>query len=199
MSTMKHAMPLARVVCTWLTFLVGSAFAAPLPVTAPDAGSGIAMEWTDLRVSGAPGVAVFKQVWNDRLVSAQRKWAASNARSPTLPAFTLAHMFTGPLQPTLVSILFDAFDCELPGNGPGANLYARCPMRVATGVVGASHVKTVDGVCYLYVPPIARSGDGPDPAKNYTTAWLDSSAQLHLRVVQFGRHVQACDLDVQVG
>ncbi|MBW8833353.1 MAG: hypothetical protein JF606_29065 [Burkholderiales bacterium] len=161
----------------------------------PDA---LRMEWTDLRSSDPPEAAAYTRLWKDKLDSAQRKWQASPQKGRPLPAFTLGHTFGSATPPVLVNILFDLYDCELPGNGAGAPLFARCPMRVVTGPSGATRVKTIERVCYLYVPPIAKSGDGPDPAKNFTTVALDASRTLHVRVYQFGHRVRSCDGDYAV-
>ena len=189
--------------CAILAALSGSLALAADPPTVlqveANASPANRMTWTDLRDTKLPDVAAFTRLWNDKLASAQAKWRSPGQLGATsgkpLPAFTLSHTFASANPPVLVSILFDLYDCELPGNGPGADLFARCPMRVVTGAPGATRVKNIEGVCHLYVPPIARPGDGPDPAKNFTRVTLDASSRLHLRVVQFGRPVPACNGD----
>jgi hypothetical protein len=151
------------------------------------------MSWTDLRETGAPGINAIRELWQDRLPAAQSRWDASGWRKVPVPAFTLTQTFAEATPPVLVSILFDLYDCELPGNGAGADLFARCPMRVVSGP-GPGHTKTFERVCHLYVPP-AEPGQGPDPAKNYTAVSLDTSRTLHLRVVQYGWPVPACNGD----
>ena len=189
--------------CVLLAALTGcSTFAADSPA-APQAEAiaspTIRMTWADLRDTNLPDAAAFARLWNDKLASAQARWRSPGQLGATsgkaLPAFTLSHTFASAKPPVLVSILFDLYDCELPGNGPGADLFARCPMRVVTGGPGAARVKQIEGVCHLYVPPITKPGDGPDPAKNFTSLTLDASRTLHLRVVQFGRPVPACNGD----
>ena len=196
---------------TWLPVHVGVLLAAltGCPTFAADspaapqaeaiASPAVRMIWSDLRDPNLPDVAAFARLWNDKLASAQARWRSPGQLGATsgkaLPAFTLSHTFASAKPPVLVSILFDLYDCELPGNGPGADLFARCPMRVVTGGPGAARVKQIEGVCHLYVPPITKPGDGPDPAKNFTSLTLDASRTLHLRVVQFGRPVPACNGD----
>jgi hypothetical protein len=189
--------------CAVLATLSGSpALAADSPAAPQveaNASPAIRMTWSDLRDAKLPDVAAFTRLWNDKLASAQAKWRSPGQLGATsgkpLPAFTLSHTFASANPPVLVSILFDLYDCELPGNGPGADLFARCPMRVVTGGPGATRVKNIEGVCHLYVPPTARPGDGPDPAKNFTSVALDASRRLHLQIVQFGRPVPACNAD----
>jgi len=185
-----HRRALALLACA--LFVGGNpALAAP-----PDADAAT-MDWSDLRRTGAPGVSAVRELWKDRLEAAQRQWNPTATPSATVPAFTLVHAFAAAEPAVLVSILFDMFDCELPGNGPGSNLYARCPMRVVTGAAGAGRVQSFAGVCHLYVPP-TKPGEGPDPAKNYTAVSLDATRTLHVRVVQFGRPVPACNGDYRL-
>lgn len=165
---------------------------------AADPGSPIVMEWTDLRSSGRTEVGAYRRLWKDKLDDAQRRWASTAPPGNPLPAFTLGHTFVSARPPVLVSILFNMYDCELPGNGTGADLYARCPMRVVTGMPGSVRIKTIERACHLYVPAITKPDDGPNPAQNYTTVTLDASRTLHVRVVQFGRPVPSCDGDYQV-
>ena len=176
-----------------------AAFAAEPPQAQAVSGDSIRMQWVDLRRIELSDTAAFTRLWQDRLAFAQAKWQSPGqsgaGTGKPFPAFTLSHTFTSASPPVLVSILFDLYDCELPGNGAGSDLFARCPMRVVTGTPGATRVKTIERVCQLYVPPIAKPGDGPDPAKNFTSVTLDASRTLHLRVVQFGRPVAACDGD----
>ena len=155
----------------------------------------VRMVFKDLRSNHSPEVEAYMRLWKDKLDVARPKWQANPPGNTPLPAFTLSHTFRSATPPVLVSILFDLYDCELPGNGAGANLDALCPMRVVTAAPGATRVKTVERVCHLWVPPVAKPADGPDPSKNYTTVTLDASRTLHLRVVQFGRSVSACDGD----
>jgi hypothetical protein len=183
----KGARSVLAVAATLLALnTAGSAFAAPADQAR--------MSWTDLRETSAPGVDAIRELWQDRLPAAQSRWDASGWRKVPVPAFTLTQTFAEAKPPVLVSILFNLYDCELPGNGAGADLFARCPMRV---VSGPGHMKTFERVCHLYVPP-AEPGQGPDPVKNYTAVSLDASRTLHLRVVQYGRPVPACDGDVKV-
>lgn len=171
----------------------------PTPQAAANASQAIRMTWADLRDTKLPDVAALARLWKDKLASAKSKWRSPGqlgaSSGKPLPAFTLSHTFAWANPPVLVSILFDLYDCELSGNGQGADLFARCPMRVVTGGPGAVRLKDIAGVCYLYVPPIAKPGDGPDPAKNFTSLTLDASRTLRLRVVQFGRPVPACNGD----
>lgn len=169
--------------------------AAPTPGSASNGP--VVMAWIDLRGESA-GVQAFRRLWDDKLHAAQRQWLDQSQESRPLPAYTLAHAFNAAQPPVLVSILFTMNDCELPGNGAGADLYARCPMRVVSGIAGARKVTTVDRVCHLYVPPVTRPRDGPDPQKNHTTVALDAGRTLRLRVVQFGRPVPACNLDLEL-
>lgn len=154
------------------------------------------MTWLDLRTEG-PDVAAQRQFWSDKLQQAQRQWESGRPASRTLPAFVLVQTLSGRTSSVLVSLLFDMFDCELPGNGAGADLYARCPMRILIG--GSPTVRTVERTCLLYVPsaPPDRHGQsqGPDPAQNRTLVSMDNGT-LRLRVVQYGRPVPACDADI---
>ena len=50
----------------------------------------------------------------------------------------------------------------------------------------------------LYVPPVERPGDGPSSRANYTTVSLDPDRTLHVRVLQFGVPVKACNRDFKV-
>jgi hypothetical protein len=170
-------------------------------VTAPSG----AMRWHDLRDAEAPDSLALQRLWKDRLDVSSEKWRAAPGQTSALPAFTLASALrTASGTPVVVSLLFNLYDCELPGNGAGAELFSRCPMRLligggAGGAGGASQVKTIDRACLLYVPPVASPREGPDPRSNFTNVTLDATRTLHLRVVQFGRPVPQCDLDVPLG
>jgi len=178
--------------------LAGALFVAGHPALAAATDADAAtMDWSDLRRTGAPGIAAVRELWKDRLEAAQRQWNPIGTPSATMPAFTLTHTFAEVEPAVLVSILFNMFDCELPGNGPGSNLYARCPMRVVTGTAGAGRVQSFVGVCHLYVPP-TKPGEGPDPSKNYTAVSLDATRTLRVRVVQFGRPVPGCNGDYRL-
>lgn len=169
-----------------------------LAQTAPPASESavpIAMRWIDLRDDN-PGTGPYRDLWSDRLDFATRRWIATSSRGKPLPAYTLAHVFTNADRPVLVSILFTMYDCELPGNGAGADLYARCPLRVVSGVAGRTKVINVARACHLYVPTPTNASEGPDPQRNRTTVSLDRNGFLHLRVIQFGRPVPSCDLDL---
>ena len=162
-----------------------------------DAGQASVMEWTDLRTESA-GAPVYRKLWADKIEVARSQWKKSGSEATQLPVFTLGHTFANASPPVLVSFLFDLYDCELPGNGDGSNLYAKCVMRVASGAPGAVKVKTRDRVCMLYVPPVDKPGEGPDPSQNYTTTAIGADRVLHIRVVQFGKPVSGCDSDFKV-
>lgn len=192
---------LAAGVSIVLSVLAGQALAADgqrPPALA--VGQPMAMDWTDLRVD-SPAAAVYRRLWSDRMEAGKRRWASSGPGAMPFPAFSLSRMFDNANPPVLVSFFFSMYDCELPGNGPGADLYSKCPLRIATGAPGAPgavKVTTRQSVCMLNVPPIERAGDGPSPSANYTTVSLDADRTLHVRVVQFGKPVKACDNDFKV-
>lgn len=191
---------LAVVVSLWPGGLAGPALAAEgQGSTAVAIGLPMAMEWTDLRVDG-PAAEMLRRLWSDRIEAGKRQWANSGASAAAmqLPAFALSRVFDNANPPVLVSFFFSMYDCELPGNGRGADLYARCPLRIASGAPGALKVTTWPKVCMLYVPPVERPGDGPSPRANYTTVSLDPDRTLHVRVLQFGVPVKACSSDFKV-
>jgi hypothetical protein len=166
--------------------------------TRPAPANPAPMQWLDLRQS-SPQTQPQRQLWQDKLKVAQKKWSQDPTNGPLLPAFTLSQTFPEATPPVAVSILHNLYDCDGPGNGNGADLFARCPMRIAIGQSNSSpqHIKTVADVCHIYAPPTAP-GQGPDPAKNYAIAKLDASRILHVRVVQYGRPVPQCNLDIKV-
>jgi hypothetical protein len=174
---------------------LGASLAAqPAPASAP-------MTWLDLRggasnARSGDAVAAQSALWQDRLSEGRQRWHRDDARP--FPAFVLTQTFGGS-PPAVVSILFNLYDCELPGNGAGADLYARCPLRVAIPGGRAPRVKQIDRVCMLYVPPVATPADGPDPRRNFTLATLGADRVLRLRTIQGGQAVHACDLDVALG
>jgi hypothetical protein len=155
------------------------------------------MQWIDLRENTA-AARPHRQLWADRIDIAQRRWSTTGRGGP-LPAHALAHVIRSADRSIMVSVLFDLYDCELPGNGPGADLYARCPLRVVHGSARSAKIVTVGRACHLHVPDIARPGEGPDPSENMTAVQLDPRGVLQLRVLQHGRPVPACDLDVALG
>ena len=170
---------------------------------AVDAASGSAtlssMRWIDLCEVNAEAEP-FRRLWSDKLEASTRRWLQTPNQGSSLPAYTLAHLFPDPERPVLVSILFDMYDCELPGNGNGADLYARCPMRIVAGAGGKAKVTNIAQACHLYVPA-ATSATGPahpDPQQNKTLVGLDNSRTLRLRVIQFGRQVPSCDMDLKL-
>jgi hypothetical protein len=138
-----------------------------------------------------------RTLWRDSLAEAQKQWAINSLPGDNVPAYALTHMFKQATPSVTVSLLLALGLCESPGNAAGADLFARCPLRIVTGEPGAERTKTIARVCRLFVPPTAP-GHGPDPAKNYQTVQLDVGRTLHLRVVQNGHPVPACDLDVAV-
>lgn len=180
----------------WAALLLPHALAQTVP-PATESAAPIAMRWIDLRDDNA-GTAPYRALWSDRLDRATRRWMAVSSRGKPLPAYTLAHVFVNADQPVLVSILFTMYDCELPGNGAGADLYARCPMRVVSGVPGRTKAMNVAQACHLYVPTPTNASEGPDPQRNMTTVSFDRNGILRLRVTQFGRPVPSCDLDLKL-
>jgi hypothetical protein len=165
--------------------------------TAPGTDTSVAMQWVDLREDN-PRAEMLRTLWSDRLEIAARRWLKTPSHGKPLPAYTLAHMFAAGERLVLVSILFNMHDCELPGNGAGANLFARCPMRIVTRDAGQARVTQVARACHLYVPEPANTTEGPDPRQNKTTVSLDPGGTLHLRVVQHGRAVPSCDMDLKL-
>jgi hypothetical protein len=160
--------------------------------TRPAPANPAPMQWLDLRQS-SPQTQPQRQLWQDKLKVAQKKWSQNPGNGPLVPAFTLSQTFSNTTPPISVSLLDTLYDCEAPGNGVQADLFARCTMRVSIG----NAVKTVEDVCFLYAEPTAP-GQGPDPAKNYTTVMLDATHTLHLRVVQYGKPVPQCNLDLKL-
>jgi hypothetical protein len=181
---------------TWAAFVLPQAPAQTAP-PATESVAPVVMRWIDLRDNN-PGTAPYRDLWSDRLDSATRRWKATSPRGKPLPAYTLAHVFANADTRVLVSILFTMYDCELPGNGPGADLYARCPLRVVSGAPGQTKVTNVAQACHLYVPTSTNAADGPDRQRNRTTVTLDRNGILRLRVTQFGRPVPSCDLDLKL-
>jgi len=172
-----------------LALLAGPAHGAPLE---PDP----ALQWTDLRKPG-PATQTFRRLWDDRLGPAAAQWTRSGHSGP-LPAFTLHRTFNTLQGPVLVNLLFDMFDCELPANGRGGGLVARCPMRiVSTSSGGASRVSTHEEVCLLHVIP-EPGVPGPDPRDNFMTMRLEADRTLHISVVEFGKAVPSCERHIKV-
>jgi len=178
-------------------FLVHPQVLAQTAAPVTESPAPIAMLWIDLRDDN-PTTAPYRALWSDRLDLATRRWMATSSRGKPLPAYTLAHVFDNADGPVLVSILFTLYDCELPGNGAGADLYARCPLRVVSGVLGRTRVTNVARACHLYVPTPTSAAEGPSPRRNRTTVSLDPNGILRLRVTQFGRPVPSCDLDLKL-
>ena len=85
----------------------------------------VRMVFKDLRSNHSPEVEAYMRLWKDKLDVARPKWQANPPGNTPLPAFTLSHTFRSATPPVLVSILFELYDCELPGNGSGANLRLR--------------------------------------------------------------------------
>jgi hypothetical protein len=178
--------------------------ASPFPsATAPPAdaasrsGTLTTMRWIDLREDNA-AAAPFRELWSDKLEASTRIWLRTPSRGHRLPAYTLAHVFSDAERPVLVSSLFDMYDCELPGTGTGADLYARCPMRIVAGASGKTKVTHIAQACHLYVPMATSGTGGPDPQQNKTLVGLDRNRTLRLRVIQFGREVPSCDMDLKL-
>jgi hypothetical protein len=165
--------------------------------TAPGTDTSVTMRWVDLQEDNA-SAEMLRTLWSDRLEIAARRWLKTPSHGKPLPAYALAHVFAAGERPVLVSILFNMYDCELPGNGAGADLYARCPMRIVTGGAGRARVTQVARACLLYVPEPANTNDGPDPRQSKTTVSLDRGGTLHLRVVQHGHAVPSCDMDLKL-
>ena len=170
---------------------------------AVDAASGSAtlssMRWIDLCEVNAEAEP-FRRLWSDKLEASTRRWLQTPNQGSLLPAYTLVHLFPDPERPVLVSMLFDMYDCELPGNGDGGDLYARCPMRIVAGAGGRAKVTNIAQACLLYVPT-ATSSTGlpqPDPQQNKTLVGLDKSRTLRLRVIQFGHQVPSCNMDLKL-
>lgn len=186
---------------TALAALTGLACAAEgAAPAAPQAtgGAWVRLQWLDLRGASA-AAAPYRRLWGDRLLPSQRAWRAAGAGQRSeppseLPAYTLSQVLSGGI---LVTALFDLYDCELPGNGSGADLYARCPMRVIYKGASGSTFKHVDKACVLYVPTPSRPSEGPDPETNHTTARL-IGALLVWEVIQGGRPVPSCHLQVHL-
>ena len=170
---------------------------APPADAASRSGALTTMRWIDLREDNA-AAAPFRELWSDKLEASTRSWHQTPSRGDRLPAYTLAHVFSDAERPVLVSILFDMYDCELPGNGKGADLYARCPMRIVAGAGGKTKVTHIAQVCHLYVPTATSGTAGPDPQQNKTLVSLDRNRTLRLRVIQFGREVPSCDMDLKL-
>jgi hypothetical protein len=171
------------------------------------------MTWLDLRGNASRGdangpfqgaVAAQTALWQDKLSASQQRWRKNDSRP--FPAFVLTQKLETGSSLVVVSILFNMFDCDLPGNGGLADLYARCPMRVVIssgaaqpGAAGLPNIRQYDDVCTLYVPPVASLADGPDPRRNFTAATIGPDRVVHLRTTQNGRAVRACDLDIALG
>lgn len=167
--------------CAALAFLAGPAHGAPLE---PDP----ALQWTNLRKPG-PAAQSFLRLWKDRL---------RHENSFALPAFTLHRTFNVPQGTVLVSLLFNMIDCEMPGNGAGGGLVARCPMRIVSpSTGGAKRVSTHEQVCLLHVIP-EPGVPGPEPRNNFMSMRLDADRTLHISVVEFGKPVPSCERHIPV-
>jgi hypothetical protein len=163
---------------------------------AADSAAPRTMTFTNLQEVQRPNVTAFRKLWADRIQHGTQERLADGQKGP-LRAYALGTTFVDTAPPVLVSIFFNMYECDMPGNGAGSDLFARCPMRIVTGPVGATKVKEVADVCHLWVPPTDEA-DGPPPSKNFSTVAIDSQRKLHLRVVQYGKPVPACDLDISV-
>lgn len=191
MKIKKLSVPIGLAVLT--AIIAGAA----QPALAAPGSPASAMTWTDLRQATKPEAIVYRRLWADKIKVSAKQWAASGDKSP-VPAFTLSANFPAATPPVHASIFSTMFDCEMGGNGAGADLFARCTMRIATGTNGHSRVKEVADVCQLWVDPVESESEGPLQSKNYTSATLDANRVLHLRVVQYGKPVPACSRDIAV-
>lgn len=177
---------------TLTALVMGSVHAAePAPLAV-----GVMPE-VDLRLTEEPRVAALRQVWRDRLAVSEPQWQP-DAQSKALPAFAISTTLNSGREPVLVSLLSTMYDCEPAPNGRGAtDLFSRCPMRVVVGQGANLKALTFEKVCYLAFPP-GPPGPWPDPAKNFTSAFMVGVDAVRVRVTQYGKNVAECDATYQL-
>lgn len=183
----------------WVGLVIAAAVLCPVlsDAQAWAPGSPAPMEWVNLNGQDTRA-QLLHSFWSDKLSASLLRWHEMTPDRP-LPAWSLTQTLTSAAgEAVVISFLFDFFDCDIPGPGRNTNLYAQCPLRIITGKPGVARVMRVPQACMIHVDEPDQPGQGPDPARNFTTVSLDTAGALRLRVYQYGRLISSCNTDLKV-